>query len=156
DVRMLDRPFDLLSVDLRLDHLQTLVFERAEAIRSGGRVDARGEIDLSTKVAGVKAEVEGEGLPLRDLMGSFGTFAGLAGSVAAKGTLSGTTEDLSISGNLTATSIAAKGVALPDARLDLRPLQGAVAVEGPVCGAGTIKGTVRLASGLPFEARLTL
>jgi translocation and assembly module TamB len=156
DAHFLERPFDLLNVDVRLENMQRLVFERTEAIRSGGRLLASGEIDLRQAPAGIAATLDAEGLPVRDLLGEFGTFADLGGQVAAHGTLGGTTEALQVRGNLEGSALSVHGIALPEARLTLVPGDGTVEVSGPVCGAGDLTATVHLAAGLPYEAGFAL
>lgn len=157
DVRFMDRPFDTLVAKLHVPDISQLRLDELQVTRGKGTADASGVIRFPRAgEPSVDATVVGRDLPLRDLVGSFGEWADLQGSVGARGSIRGPMSELDIGGELFATKVRAAGVKLPQTRLSLETQGDQVIVRGPVAGAGSLSGAVRLAENLPFDASLTL
>ncbi len=156
-VTFMDRPFDTLAAKLSVPDISRLLLEEVQVTRGGGSADGSGAI-LFPKDGepGVDVALAAKKLPLRDLMGSFGEWADLQGEVGARGTIRGPIAHLDIGGELFAEEVSAKGVRLRPTRLSLETQGDQVVLRGPVAGAGTVSGVVRLDDGLPFEATLQL
>jgi len=154
-VRFMDRPFDTLTAKLTVPDITQLRLDEVAITRGAGRADALGVIRFASAPS-VDVALDAHDLPLRDLMGSFGEWANLQGSVGARGAIRGRIDQLDIGGELFATKVRAAGVKLPQTRLSLETQGDQVIVRGPVAGAGTLSGAVRLAEDLPFDASLTL
>lgn len=157
DVRFLDRPFDTLAAELVLPGLERLQLSEVRLGRGRGDAIARGTIHFPPRgEASVDATVHGKELPLRDLLGSFGEWAELEGVAGAAAYVRGPIGRLEVGGEIFAERIASFGVELDPIRLSLETQGDQVIVRGPVAGAGSLSGAVRLAESLPFEATLRL
>lgn len=157
EVRFLDRPFDSLGVEVALPDISSLHFSEVLLGRGEGEARMEGEIRFPPdSTASVDARLDASGLPLRDLLGEFGTWAELEGRVGASASLGGRIDDLEIHGEIHGADLGAKGVPLAATRLSLETQGDRVIVRGPVGGAGNLSAAVRLAEGLPFDAELEL
>lgn len=155
--RFMDRPFDTLQAKLRVPDIAQLYLDEVQVTRGEGRADARGVLRFPRGgEPSVESSLTASDLPLRDFMGSFGEWADLKGSVGAQASINGPIDALDIGGELYATQVQAAGVKLPQTRLSLETRGDEVMVRGPVAGAGTLRGAVRLADGLPFDATFSL
>jgi len=154
---VMDRPFDTLAAKLHVPDITRLVLDEVRVTRGKGSAAGGGVIRFPAgETPSVDTTVEGRGLPLRDLLGSFGAWAELEGGVGVRGHIRGPIDALDVGGELYAEKVAAKGVKLKATRLSLETQGDQVIVRGPVAGAGNVSGAVRLADGLPFEATLHL
>ncbi|HLV61527.1 MAG TPA: translocation/assembly module TamB domain-containing protein [Fredinandcohnia sp.] len=157
EVRLLDRPFDAMEARVRLPDITRLFVEELAFARSGGRTDVWGEVRFPAgETPSVQANLRAEGMPIRDLLGSFGVWADLAGEVGAEATLTGPIDALDLRGSLRGSKLAAHGVRLQDTHLSLETQGDRVIVRGAVVGAGRLGAAVRLAEDLPFDATLLL
>ena len=154
---LMDRPFDTLEARLHVPHISRLVLDEVRLTRGGGSATGGGVIRFPEgETPSVDTTIEGSGLPLRDLLGEFGTWAELEGGVGVRGHIRGPIDALDVGGELYAEKVATMGVQLRPTRLSLETQGDQVIVRGPVAGAGSVSGAVRLAEGLPFEATLLL
>lgn len=155
--RLLDRPFDTLSAQIRLPDIGRLVFDRVEAERGGGVASAQGLILMPRGREPVfDVAVSADSLPLGDLLGSFGEWAGLKGGVSARGAIVGPLDRIDIHGEVYADHVSAAGVPLEPSWLSLETQGDEVVLRGPVAGAGILSGAVGLRQGIPFDAALAI
>lgn len=156
-VRFLDRPFDTLHAKLTVPDITELRFDEVEATRGPGKATAVGALRFPQGATpAVDATLAARGLPLRDLLGSFGEWAELEGGVGAAGTIRGPIDAPDIRGEVYADDTAAMGVALGPSRLSLETQGDEVVVRGPVLGVGALSGSVGLRRNIPFGATLGL
>lgn len=157
DVRLLDRPFDGLEARIELPDITRLEVEELILSRRAGRARVQGEVRFpGDETPSVLAHLDAGGMPVRDLLGEFGEWAGLEGEVASRATLQGPIDALDLRGDLRGTGLAARGVGLADTHLSLETQGEQVIVRGGFVGAGMLSAAVRLVEGLPFDASLLL
>lgn len=155
--RLMDRPFDALEAKILLPDLSALRVEELRLSRAGGVAEIGGEVRFPEgETPRVRATLDAEGLPIRDLLGEFGEWAELEGVVGSEATLAGPIDGLDLRGDLRGTALGAAGVPLEDTHLSLETQGDQVIVRGALVGAGTLAAAVRLAEELPFDASLFL
>ncbi|AKU90331.1 hypothetical protein AKJ08_0718 [Vulgatibacter incomptus] len=157
DARFLDRPFDELRATVVLQNLSSLGFEEVRLTRGEGIAEGGGEIRFANgKAPQVEAELDAKDLPIRDLLGDFGVWADLAGKVGGSVRFGGTTDALTVSGEISGRQLSSHGVKLSSTKLSLETQGNEVIVRGALAKAGFLSAAVRMSEGLPFDANFDL